>query len=41
MEKAEKSKWLGTNQTGGIKDISAIEMTVINEFIIETHMLKG
>ena len=23
MDKTEKSKWLGTNQTGGIKDISA------------------
>ena len=39
MKKAEKSKWLGLNQTGGRKNMSAVETSTINELIIEYHRL--
>ena len=39
MKKAEKNKWLRLNQTGGRKNISAVETATINELIIEHHRL--
>ena len=39
MKKAEKNKWLGLNQTGGRKKMSAVETATINELIIEYHRL--
>ena len=39
MKKAEKNNWLGLNQTGGRKNMSAVERATINELIIEYHRL--
>ena len=39
MEKAEHNNWSGFNQSGGQKEMSAIETATINEVIVETHRL--
>ena len=39
MKKAEKYKWLGLNQTGGRKNINAVETATINELVVEYHRL--
>ena len=39
MQKAEDNKWLGKNQTGGRRKMSAVETATINEIMIDTHRL--
>ena len=39
MQKAEDNKWLGKNQTGGRRNMSAVETATINEIILDTHRL--
>lgn len=39
MIKVETNKWLGTNQIGRRKNISAVETATINELIIENIRL--
>ena len=39
MKNAEENKWLGDNQIGRRKNMSAIETEALNELIIENHRL--
>ena len=39
IQKAEDNKWLGNNQTGGRRNMSAVETATINEIMIDTHRL--
>ena len=39
MRIAEKKEWLGDNQTGGRKGMSASETAVINEIILDIHRI--
>ena len=39
MKKAEANHWLGNNQTGGRKNVCAVETATIDQLIIETHQL--
>ena len=41
MKKEEKNKWLGLNQTGGRKNMNAVETSTINELVIEYHRLTS
>ena len=41
MKRVESKKWLGNNQTGSRKTFSAVETTIINEVIVETHRLTN
>ena len=41
MDRAEREYLLGSNKTGGRKDMSAVETSIDNELILESHQTKS